>query len=223
MAPVTSRPRPPWLERACQAAGAVGPIVFSTAWLVNGRRQHDYSPVDEHISGLAALDADHPRTSMAGFLVLGTCTMAFATAVHRALGGRGRAGIGPALLFLSGAGAVSAGLLRRDTVLLNPPDRPAGYEQSWHNDGHDLSAAVIYTCAVTAPLAIARKVKGDPAWHGVAPAAVGASVASLGLMAFFATDVDRHGNGLVQRAMVTLPQALLVAASIRLLRRPLPR
>ena len=202
----------------------IGPAAFTTAWLVNGRRQSDYSVRDEHISGLAALDADHPHTMISGFIVLGLSTMTFATALHTALraGGR-RPGPGPALLLISGAGAVSAGLLRRDTVLLNPPGRTPDWEQSWHNNGHDLSAGVIYTCAVTAPLALAWRFRGDPDWRGVDAAAIAASAVSLGLMGFFATDVDRLGNGLVQRAMVTLPEAFMAAAALRLLRRPLPR
>ncbi len=204
-------------RRVAAGAGVVGPAVFTTAWLFNGRRQHDYPIADEHISGLAALDADHPVTMMAGFVALGAATVVFSRELRRALGGR-RAGWGPALLGLSGVAAVAAGLLRRDAFLLNPPGRVDGYAQSWHNDGHDISAGVIYVSTVLAPLLLARRFRGDAEWRGLVPAAIASSVVSTVLMGVFATDVDRHGNGIVQRVMVTLPQAFMAALALRVLR-----
>src|SRR6266540_4107315 len=56
-----------------------------------------------------------------GFLALGVCTFAFASALEEALGGRGRAGLGPVLMRAAGIGTVAAGLLRRDRMLLHPP------------------------------------------------------------------------------------------------------
>jgi hypothetical protein len=202
---------------ASAAAGFVGPAAFTAAWLVNGERQSAYPIADEHISGLAALDADHPGSMVAGFVVLGVATVAFAFELRRVLGGRGRAGWGPALLALGGAAAVAAGLLRRDAVLLHPPGRPSGYEQSWHNDGHDLAAGVIYVTTVTAPLLLARRFRRDPHWSGLVPIAWASSAASVVLMTIFATDVDRHGNGIVQRVMVTLPQVLMAGLAARLM------
>jgi hypothetical protein len=201
---------------AAAAAGLVGPAVFTAAWIVNGERQSGYPIADEHISGLAALDADHPSTMITGFVVLGVSTVVFAAELSRALGGRRRAGWGPALLAVGGAAAVAAGLLRRDAVLLQPPGRPPGYEQSWHNDGHDAAAGAIYVTTVAAPLLLARRFRGDPQWSGLVPIAVVSSVASVVLMTIFATDVDRHGNGIVQRVMVTLPQVLMAGLAVRL-------
>ncbi len=209
------RPTIEWLEAA---AGLVGPVVFTTAWLVNGRRQEGYPAAHEHISGLAADDADHPRSMMGGFVVLGSCTIVFAAGLQHVLGGGRRAGAGPLLLAIGGAGGIAAGFLRRDTVLLNPPGRPDDYRQSWHNDGHDLAAGVIYTTSVLAPLALALRFRRDPAWAGLVPGAVASSAASVALMAAFATDVDRPFNGVVQRVMVTVPQAFMALLAVRVLR-----
>ena len=114
--------------------------------------------------------------------------------------------------------AVAAGLLRRDAFLLNPPGRVDGHVQSWHNDGHDIAAGVIYVSTVLAPLLLTRRFRGDDAWRGLVPAAVASSALSTLLMAVFATDVDRHGNGIVQRVMVTLPQAFMAVLALRVLR-----
>jgi hypothetical protein len=179
--------------------------VFTLAWVVDGQRQSAYGIADEHISGLAAVDADHPTSMIAGFVVLGVATVAFAAELSRVLGGRRRAGWGPALLALGGAAA----------VLLHPPARPGDYVQSWHNDGHDLAAAVIYVSTVVTPLLLAWRFRKDPQWSGLVPVALASSVASVALMTIFATDVDRHGNGIVQRVMVTLPQVLMAGLAVR--------
>jgi hypothetical protein len=114
--------------------------------------------------------------------------------------------------------AVAAGFLRRDAFLLNPPGRASGYQQSWHNDGHDMAAGVIYVTSVVAPLLLARRFRDDPAWAPLVPAAIASSGASVALMTVFATDVDRSFNGIVQRVMVTVPQAFMAVLAVRALR-----
>jgi hypothetical protein len=206
------------LRRLGALAGIAGPVAFTTAWAVGGHRQSGYPVPDEHISGLAARDADHPRPMMAGFFSLGAGTLALAGALQATLGpSLRRAGPGPALLGLGGVAQLVAGALRRDTVLLNPPGRPDDWRQSRVNDGHDAAAGVAFTCAVAVPLTLAARFAGDPAWRSFTPVALVCATVSGALMAFFATDVDRHGNGVVQRAMVTVPQAFQVALAVRLL------
>jgi hypothetical protein len=209
---------PTWWWRARAAAGIVGPAAFTAAWLVNSRRQVDYPARHEHISGLAAMDADHPHSMMAGFIVLGAGTVLFAQELRRVLGAR-RAGWGPRVLAIGGLAAITAGLLRRDTVLLNPPGRHPDYRQSWRNDGHDIAAGVIYTTSVAAPILLAARFRDDPAWAPLVPGALLSSAASVLLMVYFSADVDRHGNGVVQRVMVTIPQAFMAALAVTVLRR----
>jgi hypothetical protein len=67
------------------AAGIVGPVVFTGAWIVSSLLQTGYSPADVQISGLAAPDAHDPWIMITGFLVLGGCTVAFGTALQEAL------------------------------------------------------------------------------------------------------------------------------------------
>jgi hypothetical protein len=49
------------------ACGLIGPIAFTTAWLLAQRRQDEYQVRHEHISGLAARDATEPHVMTAGF------------------------------------------------------------------------------------------------------------------------------------------------------------
>lgn len=126
-----------WRLRA--ACGVIGPAAFTAAWVSGTLRQSGYSIADEHLSGLAAPDARDPEIMIAGFVALGACTTAFGSALEAALGGRGRAGAGPALVRGAGIATIAAGLLRRDRMLLHPADAAAG-GQSWHNHGHDLAS-----------------------------------------------------------------------------------
>ena len=75
-------------------AGIAGPAAFTGAWIVSSLRQAGYPAAEIQISGLAAPDARDPWIMVAGFVVLGGCTVAFGAALHEALGGRGRVGPG---------------------------------------------------------------------------------------------------------------------------------
>ena len=109
-----------WRVRA--AAGIVGPVAFTTAWVASTLRQDGYAVAREQLSGLAAPDARDPWVMTTGFLTLGVSVALFASALEETLGGRRRAGPGPMLVRLAGLGVIAAGLLRRDQMLLPPPD-----------------------------------------------------------------------------------------------------
>jgi Protein of unknown function (DUF998) len=66
--------------------GLAGPVAFTAAWVVGTLRQAGYSVAEEHLSGLAAPDARNPEIMITGFLTLGACTFAFASALEEALG-----------------------------------------------------------------------------------------------------------------------------------------
>jgi hypothetical protein len=191
--------------------GIVGPAAFTAAWAVSTARQDGYSIKDEHISGLAAPDARDPAVMIAGFLVLGAGTIAAGSAIEDALGGWERAGWGPRLIQVSGMAGLLAGVLRRDRMLLSPPDGIEG--QSWRNDGHDVAAGVVYLCLVAAPIALAARFRDDPVWGQLITPAVVASAMTLAALAVFASQRLEPWNGIVQRAMVTLPGAGLAALS----------
>jgi hypothetical protein len=78
---------------------------------------------------------------------------------------------------------------------------------------------VVYVCLVSAPIALAVRWHHDPLWeHLVTPALVGSAV-TLGSLVLFASQAIQPWNGIVQRAMVTLPAAGLASLSVELLRR----
>jgi hypothetical protein len=179
------------------------------------RRQDEYQVRHEHISGLAARDATDPQLMTAGFLALGTCTVAFASALERRLGPR--PGLGPALIGVAGLATIAAGVFRRDRRSNFPASgEPVG--QSLVNDVHD-TAAILGGMAGTAGLvALAPALVRDPALRELAKPALSAAGASAGLSAWFLRDVVRPGNGLLQRVNVTIPLVFMARLALRMLK-----
>ena len=194
--------------------GILGPAAFTAAWLVAQRRQDEYQVRHEHISGLAAKDANDPHVMTAGFVALGGCMIAFASALERRLGPR--AGTGSALIGVAGTATIVAGLFRRDRRSNFPsPGEPEG--QSWVNDVHDLAAGVGGAAGTLGLVTLAPALSRDPALRDLAKPALSAAGASAGISAWFLRDVVRPGNGLLQRVNVTIPLVFMARLALRLL------
>jgi Protein of unknown function (DUF998) len=206
-------------NRVLLSCGLLGPAVFTAAWVAASTRQPGYSPANEHISGLAAPDARTPALMGAGFAALGVSTIGFAAALDRRLGD---GTWGPALLGASGIAILSAGLLRRDRLSNYPMPGDPIERQSWVNDAHDLSSVVGHACATAGLLSLAARLRREPGLRDLARPAATAAISSSGLMSYFARDVVRPGNGLVQRAGISIPLAFTVRLAWRLLREPPP-
>jgi hypothetical protein len=193
-------------------------VAFTAAWLVAARRQDAYEVRHEHISGLAAKDAVDPFLMTAGFLTLGACTVAFASALDRRLGPR--AGWGPAMIGAAGLATVVAGTFRRDRRSNVPLPGEEHLSQSAENDIHDAAAVAVAVMGTGGLVTLAPRLTGDPDLRSLAPGAVAAAVTSLGLSAWFLRDVVRPWNGIVQRVSVTVPLAFMSRVALRILRDP---
>ncbi len=204
-------------DRLLLACGLIGPAAFTAAWIAGSSRQPGYSVANEHISGLAATDARTPSLMTAGFIALGLSTIGFAAALDRRLGATARA---PELLGASGVAICVAGLLRRDRMSNWPMPGDPLERQSWVNDAHDIASVVGHACATSGLLSLAARLAREPGLRDLALPAAGAAVASSGLMSYFARDVVRPGNGIVQRVGITIPLAFTARLAWRLLREP---
>jgi hypothetical membrane protein len=194
------------------AAGIAGPVAFTAAWAVASLRQTGHPATEVQISGLAAPDARDPWIMITGFVVLGACSVAFGSALHRELGGARRAGPAPRLIQAAGVLTVAAGLLRRDQMLLTSP---AG--ESWHNRAHDVVSALIYAALVIAPLLLARRFRSDRRFRALRAPLVASSLVSAGVLAVFYAQAVASWNGLLQRVAVSLPLAAMCAVAAQML------
>ena len=141
--------------RLAALCGVAGPVLFTVAWAVGSLRQPGHGAAEVQLSGLAAEDARDPQIMMAGFVVLGLCSIAFGVALDRVIVPRSA---GPWLVVVAGAAAVAAGVFRRDHLLLIGPGF-AG--ESWHNQVHDVVSGVAYGAMLAAPLVLARRWRED--------------------------------------------------------------
>jgi hypothetical membrane protein len=212
----------PVIDRLLQACGVIGPACFTAAWITASARQPGYALANEHISGLAAPDARAPATMVAGFWALGLGTVAFAAALDRRTGGDS---IAPALLGASGLAICAAGSLRRDRMSNDPIPGESPRRQSWVNDGHDVASVLGHITATAGLLALSRRLRREPGLRDLAVPAAGAAIAATGVMSYFARDVVRPGNGIVQRIGISIPLVFTARLAWRLLRegvRPAP-
>ena len=216
--------------RSC--AGIAGPAAFTGAWIVSSLRQAGYPAAEIQISGLAAPDARDPWIMVAGFVVLGGCTVAFGAALREALGGRGRvgpgrgvgrgrrrggAGLAPRLIQGAGLLTIAAGLLRRDRMLLTPGS------VSWHNHTHNLVSAVIYVDLVAAQVLLAGRFGRDlaglePTWRSWRPWLLTSGLATGAVLIAFVAVTPAAEAGVLQRVAVTIPLVAIAAIAVRLLR-----
>jgi hypothetical protein len=157
------------------------------------------------------MDARDPQIMMAGFIVLGGCSIAFGAALGRV------AAVGsaePWLIKTAGATTVAAGLFRRDHMLLVGPGF-AG--ESWHNQVHDLVSGVAYAAMIATPLMLVRRFRGDPDWAGLSRPLQGLALTSAAALALFASRAAAPSNGTVQRVAVTLALAAVALVATRML------
>lgn len=205
-------------DRMLLACGVLGPAAFTAAWVAGGSRQSGYSVANDHISGLAAHDARTPNLMTAGFMALGLSTLGFAAALDRRFGTMAGA---PQLLGASGLAICAAGILRRDRMSNVPLLGDDPFErQSWINDAHDIASVVGHVCATSGLLSLAARLRREPGLRDLALPAAGTALASSGLMSYFARDVVRPGNGVVQRIGISFPLAFTALLAGRLLREP---
>ena len=190
--------------------GIAGPAVFTAAWAVGSWRQTGHV-AEVQLSGLAAPDARDPQIMIAGFTVLGACSVAFGAALGRTLGPRSA---GPWLVTCAGAATIAAGFLRRDHMLLIGPGF-AG--ESWHNQAHDLVSVVAYTTMIAAPLALAHRFRDDPDWSSLRRPLLALTLVSVVALVIFSSRAIEPWNGTIQRISVTLPLAAEALAAARML------
>jgi hypothetical membrane protein len=195
--------------------GVAGPVLFTVAWVVSSLRQSGHSAVEVQLSGLAARGARDPQIMVAGFVVLGACSIVFGAALGRVTAPRSA---GPWLVVVAGAAAVAAGVFRRDHLLLAGPGF-AG--ESWHNQVHDVVSGVAYGAMLAAPLVLGRRFRDDPDWAGVSRPVQVLALGSAVALAVFAFRVVEPWNGVVQRIAVTLALSAEILIAARMLTVPL--
>jgi uncharacterized membrane protein HdeD (DUF308 family) len=200
--------------RLAACCGVAGPVLFTAAWVAGSLRQTGHSAVAAQLSGLAADDARDPQIMIAGFVVLGTCSVVFGAGLRRVLAPRAA---GAWLVMAGGAAAVAAGVFRRDHLLLTGPGFTG---ESWHNQVHDVVSGVAYAAMLVAPLVLGRRFRGDPDWAVISRPVQLLALASALALAVFASRAVEPWDAVVQRIAVTLALTAEAAVAARMLALP---
>ncbi len=182
------------LDRALSAGLVIGPAAFITAWVASGTITPGYSPIRDHISDLAAVEATTRSLMNMGFA-------AFAVSVGAA--------VIPARRFLGRPAAVVLGA----NVLLTVGIALAPLGRSPEGDrAHAAVAGLGYLALATMGPSAARTLAKQSPAIGRASVVVGAiSMACLGL------SLARPEAGFWQRTGLVATDAWLIAMGLRAL------
>jgi hypothetical protein len=152
-------------------AGIVGPVLFTVVFLAQDALRHgDFSPVAEPVSALEA--GPNGWVQRLNFLVFGLLTMGHAIGLHRGMHPVRGGWVGPALLFLTGLGAlVSAAVPWREDA--------AGI--AYAPVGHTVGGMIFFLGSPAALIVLSRRMQHDPSWRGMASYTLGSGLVLLTL------------------------------------------
>jgi hypothetical membrane protein len=197
-------------------AGITGPILFTTAFLVQQVARRDtYDWVAEPVSNLEA--GPSGWVQQANFVVFGVLMAAFAVGMHRGVVRSRLSWLGPVFL-----GLCSAGLFLAAAFPIEEDAQGVAYDPGFHF----VAGVIFFLSSGLALLALSRTLRADARWGGVLPR--WALVAGLLAFAGFVTlgvlaipdDAPLHPYaGLAQRVVIlTVTFPCLVALALRLRR-----
>ena len=183
-------------RRLTALGGLAGPAGFVAAWAVGGAVARDYSPVEDAISRLAAVDAPTRALMTSGFVAFGVGVPLYGLALRDRLPG-------PAW-----GSAVATGLATLGVAAF-PLDRSATVDLV-----HGAFASVGYATLAAVPLFAARPLRDEGHRRAAAASLAVGAVSGICLVATLAG--RRHG--LLQRAGLAAGDVWIVASALWLLR-----
>lgn len=184
--------RIPALDRLVCAGVIVGPLAFITSWAVSGAITKGYSPIRDHISDLAAVDAPTRPLMNVGFAVFTVAVAAAAWPLRQVIGTPASTGLGI-------NAALSAGVALA----------PLGGSHQGDRLHRAVAAAGYLALGALGPSAAPTLAKRRPT---LAKASVGVGLVSLACLV--ASQVSESRSGFWQRAGITATDAWLIAIGI---------
>jgi len=184
--------------RAAAWAGLVGPALFTAAFLVQEAfRRDEYSPMAEPVSALEA--GPNGWIQQVSFLVLGALTIAHAWGQHRGMAPSKGGIAGPAALFVTGIGALVAGVV---------PIREDASGVSITPGGHMLGGVLFFLVSPVALILLSRRMRRDQVWrdlstHALITGTTMVAAAAVMMTLVIPDDAPLHDKaGLAQRLIV---------------------
>jgi len=204
------------------AGGALAPVAFVVAALIQGAVRPGYDPVRHFVSLLSL--GEGGWIQIVNFVATGILVAGFGLGLRRQWPAGSGARWVPRLVILTGVGFVICGVFVADPALGYPPGTPAGLPTgvSWHGAVHYLGAALIFLGLPAAMAIAARRAPSRSTRTGAAYSLASALLMVAGWIAGFAL-TDPTGAievaGLLQRIAVVAGFQWLVVTAVLELRR----
>jgi hypothetical protein len=211
-------------SRLLLATGAVGPLLFIAAFLVEGATRPAYSAWHMAVSSLS--DGPLGWTQRANFVVCGVLSVCFAVGLKRALRAGKGATWGPILLGTFGLGLIGAGCFTTEPGLGYPPGAVTPSTPSVHGILHTVFSLVVFSSLIAACIVLARRFTRDPTWHGWSLYSI---LTASGVLVFLVltgvatASADSHSPaGLLQRVTIFIGWVWVALLAFQLLRKGAP-
>jgi hypothetical membrane protein len=195
------------------AAGIAGPLIFAMVAVVHSLLRSDHSLVALPISALATGPSGWVQD--VNFVITGVLFLAYPIGLHLEVRQTRGGVVGPALLVVSGAGLVLAGVF---------PAVDASGNLTYDSLGHTVASFMAFLGTGGGFIVMSRRLAGDPSWRNVAAYTLGSGIAIVVLVFAFGALAERPGAplhpwiGLFQWVMVAVWITCTVVLCLRLLR-----
>jgi len=198
---------------ALATAGIAGPLIFVMVAVVHSLLRSDHSLVALPISALAVGPSGWVQD--VNFGICGLLFLAYPIGLHLEVRQRRWGVVGPALLVVSGAGLVLAGIF---------PAVDASGNLTYDSLGHTVASFMAFLGTGGGFMVVSRRLAGDPSWRNLATYTLGSGIAIVVLVFAFGALAEEPGAplhpwiGLFQWVMVTVWITCTIVLCFRLLR-----
>src|SRR5215213_3948569 len=181
------------------AAGIAGPLLFTVVAVFHSLLRADHSLVALPISALAVGPSGWVQD--VNFVICGLLFLAYPIGLHLEVRRRRWGVVGPALLVLSGAGLVLAGVF---------PAVDASGNLTYDSLGHTVASFMAFLGTGGGFIVMSQRLAGDPGWRNLATYTLGSGIVVVVLVFAFGALAEEPGAplhpwiGLFQWVMVTV-------------------
>jgi hypothetical membrane protein len=166
-------------------AGIVGPVLFAVVAVVHSLLRPDHSLVALPISALATGPSGWVQD--VNFVICGLMFLAYPIGLHVEVRQTRWGMVGPALLVVSGAGLVLAGVF---------PAVDASGNLSYDSLGHTVASFMAFLGTGGGFIVTSRRLAGDSSWRSLATYTLGSGIAIVVLVFAFGALAERPGTPL---------------------------
>jgi len=202
-------------QRLLAICGIIAPILYAIVVIILGLLRPGYDHIAQSMSQLGEVGGpDAIIMNTAGFALLGALMIAFAFGLHRGISEGKGLKIGPALVALSGAALVMAGIF---------PCDPAGVDISMVGITHYVFVTISAFAMILAPLALSPRLRRDRLWqsyvaYSLITVVVVGAISALFIITVYGFNVFEPWKGVLQRVSMVVPLLWMEVMAIRLLR-----